>query len=367
LSDSSGSARRPYIGSLKTATIAAHAFAGKSVLVTGGTGSFGQQFVSVALQHADPKRLIVLSRDEMKQSEMARRFANDSRLRFFLGDVRDRDRLRRAFQGVDVVIHAAALKQVPAAEYNPFEFIKTNVIGAENVVDAALDSGVAKVVALSTDKAANPINLYGASKLCADKLFVAANSYSGGNVTRFSCVRYGNVVGSRGSVIPLFLERRASGVLPITHPDMTRFWITLEQGVTLVFATLTAMRGGEIFVPKIPSMKLVDLARAIAPDCRLEVVGIRPGEKLHEVMVPGDESRNTYEYDTHYVIAPAFHEWTLHDHAANGGHRVADGFTYASDTNDHWLTVDELREMAGEPAGRSIEAAPARRRTAPGA
>jgi UDP-N-acetylglucosamine 4,6-dehydratase/5-epimerase len=353
LSDPRGPARRPYIGSLKTADVAANAFAGKSVLVTGGTGSFGRQFVSVALQHADPKRLIVLSRDEMKQSEMARQFANDSRLRFFLGDVRDRDRLRRAFQGVDVVIHAAALKQVPAAEYNPFEFIKTNVMGAQNVVDAALDSGVAKVVALSTDKAANPINLYGASKLCADKLFVAANSYSGGNVTRFSCVRYGNVVGSRGSVIPFFLERRASGVVPITHPDMTRFWITLEQGVTLVFAALAAMRGGEIFVPKIPSMKLADLARAIAPDCRLEIVGIRPGEKLHEVMVPGDESRHTYEYDTHYVIAPAFHEWTVHDHAADGGRKVADGFAYASDTNDHWLTVEELREMAGQPVATS--------------
>jgi len=239
---------------------------------------------------------------------------------------------------------------VPAAEYNPFEFVKTNVLGAQNIVDAALDTGVKKVVALSTDKAANPINLYGATKLCADKLFVAGNSYAGGGGTRFCCVRYGNVVGSRGSVIPLFLSRRKSGVLPITHPDMTRFWITLDQGVSFVLASLAWMHGGEIFVPKIPSMKLVDLARAIAPECRLETVGIRPGEKLHEVMIPGDESRTTFEYDTHYVIAPAFHEWTVFDHAANHGRRVADGFTYASDANDHWLTVDELRDMAGEPA-----------------
>jgi UDP-N-acetylglucosamine 4,6-dehydratase len=353
LTDSSRSTRRPYVGSLKTSEIAADALAGRSVLVTGGTGSFGRQFVSIALKHANPKRLIVLSRDEVKQAEMAHQVGSDPRLRFFLGDVRDRDRLRRAFRGVDVVVHAAALKQVPAAEYNPFEFIKTNIIGAEHVVDAALDAGVGKVVALSTDKAANPINLYGASKLCADKLFVAANSYGGGTGTRFTCVRYGNVVGSRGSVIPLFLERRTTGVLPITHPDMTRFWITLDQGVTLVLAALGWMRGGEIFVPKIPTMKIVDLARAIAPECRLEVVGVRPGEKLHEVMVPGDESRNTYEFDTHYLIAPVFHEWTMHDPAANGGRRVADGFTYSSDTNEHRLTVDELREMVGQPVATS--------------
>jgi len=349
LTDSNRSARRPYVGSLKTSEIAVGALAGRSVLITGGTGSFGRTFVSIALTHANPKRLIVLSRDEVKQAEMAQQLGGDPRLRFFLGDVRDRDRLRRAFRGVDVVIHAAALKQVPAAEYNPFEFIKTNIIGAEHVVDAALDAGVGKVVALSTDKAANPINLYGASKLCADKLFVAANSYGGGSGTRFTCVRYGNVVGSRGSVIPFFLERKKTGVLPITHPDMTRFWITLDQGVTLVLATLGWMRGGEIFVPKLPTMKIVDLARAIAPECRLEIVGIRPGEKLHEVMVPGDESRNTYEYDTHYLIAPVFHEWTVHDHAANGGRRVADGFTYASDTNEHQLTVEELRDMVGQP------------------
>ena len=320
------------------------------MLITGGTGSFGRQFTRMALEHGNPKRLVVLSRDEMKQGEMAQHFKHDPRLRFFLGDVRDRDRLHRAFLGVDIVIHAAALKQVPAAEYNPFEFIKTNVLGAQNVVDAALDAGVSKVVALSTDKAANPINLYGATKLCADKLFVAANSYGGGGGTRFSCVRYGNVVGSRGSVIPFFLDRKASGVLPITHPDMTRFWITLEQGVSLVLGALEWMHGGEIFVPKIPSMKVIDLARAIAPDARLDNVGIRPGEKLHEVMIPGDESRNTYEYDTHYVIAPTLAEWGAFDFRSNGGRPVSDGFTYSSETNDHWLTLDELREMADTPA-----------------
>jgi UDP-N-acetylglucosamine 4,6-dehydratase len=350
LTDSNHPARRTYIGSLDAPAVAANLFAGKSVLITGGTGSFGRTFARIALAHASPKRLIVLSRDEMKQSEMAQAFNHDPRLRFFLGDVRDRDRLRRAFHGVEVVIHAAALKQVPAAEYNPFEVVKTNVIGAQNVIDAALDEGVAKVIALSTDKAANPINLYGATKLCADKLFVAANSYGGGSGTRFVCVRYGNVVASRGSVIPFFLSRKSSGVLPITHPDMTRFWITLEQGVTLVFAAYRAMHGGEIFVPKIPSMRLVDLARAIAPECRLEIVGIRPGEKLHEVMIPADESRNTFEYDTHYVIAPAFHEWSTFDFRSNGGRPVADGFIYASDANDHQLTVDELRDMIGQPA-----------------
>jgi UDP-N-acetylglucosamine 4,6-dehydratase/5-epimerase len=349
LTDSKPPVRRPYIGSLNHKGIADNCFEGKSVLVTGGTGSFGRQLVQMALAHANPTRLVVLSRDEMKQGEMAQHFGHDPRLRFFLGDVRDRERLHRAFQGIDIVIHAAALKQVPAAEYNPFEFIKTNVIGAQNVVDAALDAGVGKVIALSTDKAANPINLYGATKLCADKLFVAANSYGGSQGTRFSCVRYGNVVGSRGSVIPFFLGRKSAGVLPITHPDMTRFWITLEQGVSLVLGALGWMHGGEIFVPKIPSMKVVDLARAIAPECRLEIIGIRAGEKLHEVMIPGDESRKTFEYDTHYVIAPTLHEWTMFDHAGNGGRLVPDGFTYSSDANDHWLTVDELREMAGQP------------------
>ena len=344
----SNHASRTYCGSLNPRLLAHNCFDGKSVLVTGGTGSFGKKFVETVLAHSNPKRLIVLSRDEMKQSEMAQQFRHP-RLRFFLGDVRDRDRLHRAFQGVDVVIHAAALKQVPAAEYNPFEVVKTNIIGAQNVIDVALDVGVSRVVALRTDKAANPINLYGATKLCADKLFVAANSYAGGTGTRLACVRYGNVVGSRGSVIPFFLERRAAGVLPITHPEMTRFWITLEQGVTLVLAATGWMHGGEIFVPKIPSMKVVDLAHAIAPGCRLEIVGIRPGEKLHEVMIPGDESRNTFEYDTHYIIAPAFHEWSAFDFGSDGGRPVADGFIYSIDTNEHWLTLDELRAMAGTP------------------
>ncbi len=336
---------RPFIGTLSTDAFAA-GLDGKSILVTGGTGSFGRKFVETVLRHAKPRKLIVLSRDEAKQHDMAQAFAGrtDKTLQFFLGDVRDRDRLHRAFHAVDIVVHAAALKQVPALEYNPFEAVKTNIVGAQNVIEAALDTGVSRVVALSTDKAANPVNLYGATKLCADKLFVAGNSYAGSTGTRFACVRYGNVVGSRGSVIPLFAARRSSGVLPITHPDMTRFWITLDQGVRLVLAALGWMRGGEIFVPKIPSMKIVDLARAIAPDCRLEVVGIRPGEKLHEIMIPGDESRNTLEFDTHYVITPAFHDWTTE--AFNGeGRPVTDGFTYASDTNEHWLSVEELRAI----------------------
>lgn len=348
MTDSDRSGSRTYCGSLNTTQIATNCLDGKSILVTGGTGSFGQKFTEIVLAHANPRKLIVLSRDEMKQDEMARKF-NDPRLRFFLGDVRDRDRLHRAFHGVDVVIHAAALKQVPAAEYNPFEVVKTNIIGAQNIIDTAIDSGVARVIALSTDKAANPINLYGATKLCADKMFVAANSYGAGTSTRFSTVRYGNVVGSRGSVIPFFLGRRSTGVLPITHPDMTRFWITLQQGVTLVLAALGWMKGGEIFVPKIPSMKVVDLARAIAPECRLEVVGIRPGEKLHEVMIPVDDARNTFEYETHYVIAPAFHEWTTFDFRSNGGRPTSNEFTYSSDANEHWLTTGELQAMANPP------------------
>jgi UDP-N-acetylglucosamine 4,6-dehydratase len=355
LTDSGRPGSRTYCGSLETTTIAANCFEGQSVLITGGTGSFGQKFTEIVLAHGNPRKLIVLSRDEMKQADMAQRF-RDLRLRFFLGDVRDRDRLHRAFHGVDVVVHAAALKQVPAAEYNPFEVVKTNIKGAQNVIDVAIDSGVSRVVALSTDKAANPINLYGATKLAADKLFVAGNAYGSGTSTRFATVRYGNVVGSRGSVIPFFLTRRSSGVLPITHPDMTRFWITLDQGVTLVLAAIKWMRGGEIFVPKIPSMKIVDLARAVAPECRLEIIGIRAGEKLHEVMIPGDESRNTFEYDTHYIIAPAFHEWTTFDFRSNGGRPAPDGFTYSSDTNDHWLTTDELRAMAGAPAAVSSPA-----------
>jgi UDP-N-acetylglucosamine 4,6-dehydratase len=317
---------------------------GRSILITGGTGSFGSKFVEIALRELDPRRLVVLSRDELKQSEMAKRIP-DPRLRFFLGDVRDPQRLRRAFEGIDVVVHAAALKQVPAAEYNPFEAVKTNILGAANVIDAALDTGVQRVIALSSDKAANPINLYGATKLCSDKMFVAANAYSGGHKSRFSVVRYGNVVGSRGSVVPFFLERRASGVLPITDRRMTRFWITLDQGVRFVISSTQRMHGGEIFVPKIPSMRIVDLAAALAPECRLEVVGIRPGEKLHEVMVPEDDARSTVEFDTFFTIQPVFPWWAPEN--CNGGRQCPDGFRYSSDNNDRWVTPEELRQMIG--------------------
>lgn len=320
-------------------------------MVTGGTGSFGRAFVQTVLNgkwtpdgHTAVTRLIVFSRDELKQSDMVAQFKNDPRLRFFLGDVRDRDRLRRAFHGVDYVVHAAALKQVPAAEYNPSEAIKTNILGAQNVIDAALDANVIQVVALSSDKAANPINLYGATKLCADKLFVAANAYAGQQRTRFACVRYGNVMGSRGSVIPLFMACRATGVLPITHPDMTRFWITLDRGVQLVLQALRIAAGGEIYVPKIPSMRIVDLARAIGPGCRIDVTGIRPGEKLHEVMIPVDEARQTVEFADHFVITPAFHEWSEHDYWRDGT-RVPDGFSYASDTNPHVLSPADLQAL----------------------
>jgi UDP-N-acetylglucosamine 4,6-dehydratase len=300
----------------------------------------------VLLHDTEAAKVIVLSRDELKQSEMQQKFT-DSRLRFFIGDVRDRDRLYRAFDGVDIVIHAAALKQVPACEYNPLEAIRTNVLGAANVIDAAIDRNVKKVVALSTDKAANPINLYGATKLCADKLFVAANNYSGLHETRFSVVRYGNVVGSRGSVIPFFLEKRKTGVLPVTDPRMTRFWLTLEQGVQFVLDSLERMKGGEIFVPKIPSMKVTDLAQSIAPNCATEIVGIRPGEKLHEVMVPEDDARHTVEYDDYFAILPTFQGWDTEQYLTNGGRPCPAGFRYSSDTNTRWLTVSELREMAG--------------------
>jgi len=321
-----------------------------TTLVTGGTGSFGKKLVEIVLRSYRPKKLIVFSRDELKQHEMRQQFGEDRHecIRYFIGDVRDRVRLYRALDGVDVVIHAAALKQVPAAEYNPSEAVKTNVLGAMNVIDAAIDCNVKKVIALSTDKAANPINLYGATKLCADKLFIAANNYSGRHGTRFSVVRYGNVVGSRGSVIPFFLSMRKSGVLPITDSRMTRFWITLEQGVNFVLANLERMRGGEIFVPKIPSMRVTDLARAVAPECEVSIVGIRPGEKLHEVMVPEDDAHHTVEYDDYYAILPTFHDWSAANYIAeNGGRLCADGFCYSSDTNTRWLTVEELRQMAG--------------------
>lgn len=324
-----------------------HDWQDKTILITGGTGSFGQKFIEAILAQR-PRKLIIFSRDELKQHEMRDRFPDSSGavVRYFLGDVRDRERLYRAFEGVDIVVHAAALKQVPAAEYNPLEFIKTNVLGAANVIDAAIDRDVKRVIALSTDKAANPINLYGASKLCSDKLFVAANSYSGSHQARFSVVRYGNVIGSRGSVVPYFLKMRKTGVLPITDSRMTRFWITLEQGVNFVVSCLGRMRGGEVFVPKIPSMNIMDLARAIAPECRTQIVGIRPGEKIHEVMVTEDDARHTIEHEDCYAILPSFHDWDAASYAEqNGGKPCPDGFQYSSDANTQWLIVEQLQKM----------------------
>lgn len=315
---------------------------GKTVLITGGTGSFGKKMTEVLLRDHDVRKLIVFSRDELKQYEMQQQF-KDSRLRYFIGDVRDRDRLFRAFDGVDIVIHAAAMKQVPAAEYNPMEAVKTNIHGAANVIDAALDAGVERVIALSTDKAAAPVNLYGATKLVSDKLFVAANSYAGRRKTRFSVVRYGNVVGSRGSVVPLFLDRKATGRLPITDPRMTRFWITLEQGARFVLESLERTYGGEIFVPKIPTARVIDLAKAIAPEAEIEYVGIRPGEKIHEVLITEDDARHTLEYDDHFVIVPEFSWWGKRPR--DGGHPCRDGFVYSSDTNPWILSVEEIRRL----------------------
>lgn len=316
-----------------------------SVLVTGGTGSFGMKFVEIMLKEYTPRKLVIFSRDELKQHEMQTALGLDAEcVRYFIGDVRDIQRLRRAMHGIDVVVHAAALKQVPACEYNPFEAVQTNIMGAKNIIDAAIDCGVKRVLSLSTDKAVNPVNLYGATKLVAEKLFVQGNSYSGSSVTRFSCVRYGNVVGSRGSVIPLFKKQRESGVVTITDPRMTRFWITLEQGVRFVIHSIEEMHGGEIFVPKIPSMRITDLATAIAPDCEVKIIGIRPGEKLHEVLLHEDEARHAVELDDRYVITPLFSWWTTEKW--DGGKPLPDGFRYTSDTNPWWLTVDELRKMA---------------------
>lgn len=309
-----------------------------SILITGGTGSFGHAFVPMVLERFRPKKLIIFSRDEMKQWDMAKRFGEDPRLRFFIGDVRDRDRLYRALDGVDYVVHAAAAKIVPTAEYNPFECIKTNVNGAMNLIDASIDKGVKRVVALSTDKASSPINLYGASKLASDKLFVAGNSYAGEHNTRFAVVRYGNVMGSRGSVIPFFMSIRDQGVLPITDTRMTRFMISLEDGVELVLHAFEDMVGGEIYVKKIPSMKVVDIARAIAPDARHEVVGIRPGEKLHEQMVGVEDALYTYEYAEHFKILPAIHNWSADQYRIKDGVKVAEDFTYASDNNPQWMS-----------------------------
>lgn len=329
-------------------------FNGKSILITGGTGSFGKRYVQTLLARCKPRKLVILSRDELKQFEMAQVFDSPV-MRFFLGDVRDADRLTQAMRGIDYVIHAAALKQVPAAEYNPTECIKTNIYGAEHVIRAALENEVEKVIALSTDKAANPINLYGATKLASDKLFVAANNTVGDRRTRFAVVRYGNVVGSRGSVVPFFKQLLRSGAreLPITHPQMTRFWITLQQGVDFVLKDFERMQGGEIFVPKIPSMRVIDLAESLRPGVEKRVVGIRPGEKLHEIMCPADDSHLTIEFDDHYVIRPSI---KFYDHETDftknrlgeTGTPVEQGFAYDSGTNPHFLSVDELANMNGE-------------------
>lgn len=320
------------------------------VLITGGTGSFGKMLTRVLLEQHSPKKVIIFSRDELKQFEMRQLFGEERypNIRYFIGDVRDRERLYRAFDGVDVVVHAAALKQVPAAEYNPIEAIRTNVLGASNVIDAAIDRDVKSVIALSTDKAANPINLYGATKLCSDKLFVAGNQYSGSHGTRFSVVRYGNVVGSRGSVVPFFLKMRKTGRLPITDERMTRFWITLDQAVAFVLQCLDRMEGGEIFVPKIPSMRVVDLARTIGVDCKLDVVGIRPGEKLHEVMITSDDAHNCLEFDDHFAVLPNQMGVTRAEYSERkGGAPCPEGFCYSSDSNPHWLSVWDLRAMLG--------------------
>ncbi len=325
---------------------------GKSILVTGGTGSFGRQFTKYILTHYKPKRLVIFSRDELKQFDMQQEFSQQEYpcIRYFIGDVRDANRLEMAFRGIDYVIHAAALKQVPAAEYNPFECIHTNVLGAENIVHASIRAGVEKVIALSTDKAASPANLYGASKLASDKIFVAANHLSPSDGTRFSIVRYGNVVGSRGSVVPFFQKLISEGAqsLPITDPRMTRFWITLNQSIEFVLSSLDLMTGGEIFIPKIPSMKITDLAKCLAPDLGTDIVGIRPGEKLHEVMVTEDDSRTTIDVGDRYIIQPAFREWATDEGQWAQMSPVPEGFRYASDTNTEWLTTDELLAMIGE-------------------
>ncbi len=325
---------------------------GSTILITGGTGSFGHTFVPMTLEKYNPKKIIIFSRDEMKQWEMAKLFKGDDRVRFFIGDVRDKERLYRALDGVDYVVHAAATKIVPTAEYNPFECIKTNVMGAMNLIDACIDKKVKGVVALSTDKASSPINLYGATKLTSDKVFVAGNAYSGEHGTKFSVVRYGNVMGSRGSVIPFFQSIRDTGTLPITDPRMTRFMISLEQGVELVWHAFSDMVGGEIYVKKIPSMKVTDLARVVAPECKQEVVGIRPGEKLHEQMIGAEDSFYTYEYPEHFKILPVINDWASTPERIKDGKRVPEGFVYSSDNNTEWMTDAELQAWIEQNASR---------------
>jgi UDP-N-acetylglucosamine 4,6-dehydratase len=324
--------------------------ANANILITGGTGSFGRKFVEYVLKKFNPRRVVILSRDEVKQLEMRDQFPYKPGgvMRYFIGDVRDRERLYRAFRGVDIVIHAAALKQVPTAEYNPMEVIKTNILGASNIIDAAIDCGVRKVIALSTDKAVNPVNLYGATKLCADKLFVSAGAYTGQGDTRFAVVRYGNVLGSRGSVIPEFIKRRESGILPITDERMTRFWITLEQAVQFVVQCAGLMKGCEVFVPKIPSMRVVDLAKALVPECRCEMVGIRPGEKLHEVLLTEEEASRTLEFKDHYVILPQPVTLERHSDRIKKGRPVREDFRYSSDNNTEWLKSETLKQIIRE-------------------
>jgi UDP-N-acetylglucosamine 4,6-dehydratase len=315
----------------------------QTILITGGTGSFGKKFVEIALKDLRPRKVIIFSRDELKQHEMRSAGFDQPNLRYFIGDVRDRERLTRAMHGVDIVVHAAALKQVPACEYNPMEAVKTNIMGTSNVVEAALDAGVKKVLALSTDKAVNPVNLYGATKLAAEKLAVQSNTYAAGSATRYSCVRYGNVVGSRGSVVPVFLGQRDHGKVTITDDRMTRFWLSLEQGVRFVIECIEEMRGGEVFVPKIPSMKVIDLARAIAPDAEVSVIGIRPGEKLHEVLISEDEARNTVERENMYIVKPPETLWERD--LQYEGKPLPEGFRYSSDTNTHWLDVKGIQAL----------------------
>lgn len=315
----------------------------KTILITGGTGSFGNTFVPMTLAEYNPKKIIIFSRDEIKQWDMAKKFEGDPRVRFFIGDVRDKDRLYRALDGVDYVVHAAATKIVPTAEYNPFECVKTNINGAMNLIDACIDKGIKRVVALSTDKASSPINLYGATKLASDKLFVAGNSYSGSHETRFAVVRYGNVMGSRGSVIPFFMSIKDKGVLPITDPRMTRFMISLEEGVELVWHTFEDMEGGEIYVKKIPSMKVTDLARVVAPDAQQQVVGIRAGEKLHEQMISAEDALYTYEYPEHFKILPVINNWSSDPTRIKDGKKVPEGFVYASDNNPEWMSDIDLQ------------------------
>jgi UDP-N-acetylglucosamine 4,6-dehydratase len=320
-------------------------FKDKVILLTGGTGSFGNKFTEIVLKEYAPKAIRIFSRDEKKQLDMAMKFKDD-RLRFFIGDVRDRERLHRAMTGVDIVIHAAALKQVPACEYNPIEAIKTNIDGAVNIIDVAIDSGIDRVMAISTDKAVHPVNLYGATKMTAEKLFIQGNTYSGASGTKFSCVRYGNVIGSRGSVIPLFLEQKKTGTLTITNEKMTRFWITLDQGAYFVINCVERMKGGEIFIPKIPSMKMVELANAIAPKAPKKIIGIRPGEKIHEILLTEDEARHSREFNDCFVIEPEHPFWNASN--IKGGKTLKDGFRYTSELNDTWLTKEQIRKITKE-------------------